>query len=165
MKQLLVILLMSLCMCFSKDKVQSASNVDSHIDVYLIDEKGENIFAPEYKGKRNFEVLIPKRWRFVKFYDPLSYAPNGYVINSDYSIRIFLNLPFIGDSHSFTYVRFNEGKIIKIKTDFYISIPDSTNQTFGGGTIAKEKICFNDTQIWKSTNNTTVIPRIQIFDL
>ncbi len=152
-------------MCFSKDKVQTASNVDSHIDVYLIDEKGENVFAPEYQGKRNFEVLTPKRRRFVKFYDPLSYAPNGYVINSDYSIRIFLNLPSIGDSHSSTYVRFNKGKIIRIKTDFYISIPDSVNQTFGGGTIAKERIWFNDLLIWESSNNTTVTPRVQTVDL
>lgn len=64
--------------------------------------KGVKIYLTQAIKKNNdFEILTTKGMRFVRFYDPLSYAPDGYIINSDFSIRIFLNFPFMGDSHSY----------------------------------------------------------------
>lgn len=145
-----------------EDKLQTASNIDSFIDLYIINEEGNNVFDPEYQGLNNLEILIPKGRRFIKFYDPISFAPEGYIINSDYSVRIFLNLPPINKNYSYTYIRFNGGKIITIKTEFSISNPQSINHvTYGGGSIVKEKIWFNTKLIWESTSGT-IIPCIEI---
>lgn len=145
-------------------KLQTASNIDSFIDLFVVDDKDENIFDPNYKGQYSFDILILKGKRFVKFYAPNSYAPNGYIVNSDYSIRIFLNLPPVGSDHSYTYVRYNENKAIAIKTEFNITNPTATEQaTFGagGGSIIKDKIWFNSVLIWNSTSDC-IIPCIKI---
>lgn len=38
-------------MSLPNKKRQTASNIDSYIDLYVIDERGENIFDPSYQKK------------------------------------------------------------------------------------------------------------------
>ena len=150
-------------MSLPKEKLQTASNIDSFIDLYIVDEKDNNVFEPKYQGLNNLEVLIPKGKRFIKFYDPRLYASDGYIINSDFSIRIFLNLPPVNKDHSYTYIRFNGGKIITIKTEFSITNSQLMEPvTFGGGSIVKKKIWFNTNLIWESTLNTINVLRVDL---
>lgn len=153
------------CISYMKlreEKLQSASNIDSFIDLYFIDEEGVNVFDPKYQGLNNLEILVLKGKRFIKFYDPRLYASKGYVINSDFSIRLFLNLPPVNKDYSYTYIRFNNNKIITIKTEFSISSPKPNDPTYGGGSIIKRKIWFNTNLIWESTTNTIIVPSVNI---
>jgi hypothetical protein len=149
-------------MNLSGQKLQTASNIDSFIDVFIVNEKNENVFDPKYKGKHELNILILKGKKFVKFYAPNSYASEGYIVNSDYSIRIFLNLPPVNSNHSDTYIKYDDNKPIIIKTEFKITNPTPTNQAiFGGDSIIKDKIWFNSKLIWDSASDT-IIPCIEI---
>lgn len=150
-------------MSYFDEKLQTASNIDSFIDLYIIDEKNNNMFDPKYQGLNNLEVLILKNGHFLRFYNPLIYASNGYVVNSDFSIRLFLNLPPINKNYSHTYIRFNKNKIITIRTEFRISHSQLTDSVrFGGGSIVKERIWFNNKLIWDLTLAPTTVPYVDI---
>jgi len=151
-----------LCMYSPNMKPQSASNIDSFIDMYIVDGNGRNVFGSACLNTHEIEVLELKCSRYVPFYDPKLFAAKGYVVNEDHSIRFYLNLPPEKKAHSYTYVRFDRGRTIRIKTEFITSKPfPSDHAMFGGGSVVKNKIWLDRTLIWE-TGSGQGIPTIDI---
>lgn len=149
----------------SEIKSQDNMYIDSSIDFKLEDNNGNDLLSDRTIGYYNYsdiDKIVLKDGKQVVFNDPLLTASKGFTIfkfDDHYYIRLFLEKPMSGESKSITYIRFGGSDIDTLKTEYTISVGD--NNIDGGSSVIKNKVWFNNSLFWDSTN-TEKIPVVKI---
>lgn len=144
----------------SKDDIENKfpdnMYIDSSIDFKLEDTYGNDLLSDRTQGFYNcsdIDKIVLKEGKQEVFNDPLLTASKGFTVfkfEDHYYIRLFLEKPISGESESITYVRFGDSDIYTFKTEYTISV--GNNDIDGGSSVIKNKIWFNNSLFWDSSN-------------
>lgn len=149
----------------SENKFPDNMYIDSSIDFKLEDTNGNDLLSDRTIGYYNYsdiDKIVLKDGKQVVFNNPLLTASKGFTIfkfEDHYYIRLFLEKPISGENKSITYIRFGGSDIDTLKTEYTISVGD--NDIDGGSSVIKNKVWFNNSLFWDSTN-TEKVPVVKI---
>lgn len=128
------------------------ANVESFIDIVLINERGENLIPKDTNNINSIDILYlnSKKEKEIVF-NPNAMASKGFLYDTNtQSLRLYLSLPLQNESISETYFRYKDQGIDVFKTEFDIQ----------GASIVRKKIWLNDRLIWERENNSDKYPSI-----
>lgn len=129
--------------------------IDNKLDLIIDDTNGVNILNT-ILGYNDIDIVSFENGKEKIFYNPMLDASKGYFINefnSNYYLRLFLNLPKEGSKESFTYMRIKQGSIKEFKSEFEVNKVETGID--GGSSIVLKRVWLNNTLFLDKTKEIT----------
>ena len=152
---------------------ETASYIDTRLDFCVQDQSGNNLLLISdaqsdfgWYGYGEIDRLHYRNGKYRVYDKPSLQARKGYLLeqNADGKhLSLFLELPYVGQTTSRTYLRFGGSELYEFRTVYEILRTDANPELLGGDAVIKQKVWVNDELFWDSAwDNAGELPVLVI---